>query len=129
MLELNNIYNEDAILGLQQIQDESIDLIIADPPYFKVISENSSLINCSDNSIFSSSIFSSLLFNLSITYYFKLTSELCSKLEYPYKPLLGYFSSIVIFYNIFFIPQMSDIFFYLSTLHLLLFWLHQIIFS
>lgn len=39
MLELNNIYNEDAILGLQQIQDESIDLIIADPPYFKVISE------------------------------------------------------------------------------------------
>lgn len=39
MLELNNIYNEDAILGLQQIQDESIDLIIADPTYFKVISE------------------------------------------------------------------------------------------
>lgn len=39
MFELNNIYNQDAVLGLKQIQDESIDLIIADPPY--VISKES----------------------------------------------------------------------------------------
>lgn len=39
MLQFNNIYNEDAISGLKQVQDESIDLLIADPPYFKVINE------------------------------------------------------------------------------------------
>ena len=49
MLELNNIYNEDAILGLQQIQDESIDLIIADPPYFKVISEKCDYLQRTEN--------------------------------------------------------------------------------
>lgn len=38
-LELNNIYNEDCISGMKKIEDESIDLIIADPPYFKVINE------------------------------------------------------------------------------------------
>ena len=27
------IYNEDCLLGLSKIQDESIDLVIADPPY------------------------------------------------------------------------------------------------
>ena len=36
MFKLNNIYNEDAVSGLKQIENESIDLIIADPPYFKV---------------------------------------------------------------------------------------------
>ena len=39
MLQFNNIYNEDAISGLKQVQDGSIDLLIADPPYFKVINE------------------------------------------------------------------------------------------
>lgn len=39
MFELNNIYNQDAVLGLQQIQEKSIDLIVADPPY--VISKES----------------------------------------------------------------------------------------
>jgi DNA modification methylase len=39
-LELNRIYNEDCIKGMKKhIKDESIDLIIADPPYFKVIGE------------------------------------------------------------------------------------------
>lgn len=38
-LKLNNIYNEDCISGMKKIDDESVDLIIADPPYFKVINE------------------------------------------------------------------------------------------
>jgi len=39
-MELNVIHNIDCIKGLSQhIEDESIDLIISDPPYFKVISE------------------------------------------------------------------------------------------
>jgi DNA (cytosine-5-)-methyltransferase len=40
LLKLDIIYNEDCILGINdKIYDESIDLIIADPPYFKVIGE------------------------------------------------------------------------------------------
>lgn len=39
MLEFNNIYNEDSINGMKKIKDESIDLIVADPPYFKVINQ------------------------------------------------------------------------------------------
>ena len=40
MIELNKIYNEDCVIGMKEkISDESIDLIIADPPYFKVIGE------------------------------------------------------------------------------------------
>lgn len=39
-METNIIYNEDCINGLSlMLADESVDLIIADPPYFKVISE------------------------------------------------------------------------------------------
>ncbi len=39
-MELNKIYNEDCIIGMKEkIPDESIDLIIADPPYFKVVGE------------------------------------------------------------------------------------------
>lgn len=39
-METNIIYNEDCIRGLsQKISDESIDLVVADPPYFKVIGE------------------------------------------------------------------------------------------
>lgn len=39
-MELNKIYNMDCISGMSQIlPDESVDLIIADPPYFKVIGE------------------------------------------------------------------------------------------
>lgn len=36
MLELNNIYNTDCIEGLKLLPDESVDLIIADPPYFNI---------------------------------------------------------------------------------------------
>lgn len=39
-MKINKIYNQDCIKGMQLlIPDESIDLIIADPPYFKVIDE------------------------------------------------------------------------------------------
>lgn len=39
-MDTNIIYNEDCILGMKEkIDDESIDLVIADPPYFKVIGE------------------------------------------------------------------------------------------
>jgi len=39
-MDLNTIYKEDCITGMQShILDESIDLIVADPPYFKVIGQ------------------------------------------------------------------------------------------
>ena len=31
--KINKIYNQDCILGMKNIPDESFDLIIADPPY------------------------------------------------------------------------------------------------
>jgi site-specific DNA-methyltransferase (adenine-specific) len=33
LIELNKIYNEDCILGMKKIQDNSVDIIICDPPY------------------------------------------------------------------------------------------------
>ena len=33
MLELNKIYNEDCLEGMKKIPDESIDLVVTDPPY------------------------------------------------------------------------------------------------
>ena len=33
MLELNKIYNEDCLEGMKQIEDNSVDLIVTDPPY------------------------------------------------------------------------------------------------
>ncbi len=39
-MEINRIYNQDCVSGMRAlIRDESADLIIADPPYFKVIGE------------------------------------------------------------------------------------------
>ena len=39
-MELNVIYNADCIPGMiEKLENESVDLIIADPPYFKVIGE------------------------------------------------------------------------------------------
>ena len=40
MLELNRIYNMDCLEGMQEIPDKSIDLVIADPPYFQVMRED-----------------------------------------------------------------------------------------
>lgn len=37
--EYNVIYNKDSIEGMSSLTDESIDLIISDPPYFKVINQ------------------------------------------------------------------------------------------
>ena len=37
-METNIIHNIDCIDGLRKIPDKSVDLVIADPPYFKVIS-------------------------------------------------------------------------------------------
>ena len=39
MIELNKIYNEDCLEGMKAIEDNSIDLAVADPPYWKVINE------------------------------------------------------------------------------------------
>ena len=39
-LELNRIYQRDVVDGLKMIPDNSVDLIVADPPYFKVKKEN-----------------------------------------------------------------------------------------
>ena len=36
MLEINKIYNQDCVEGLNQFQDNSIDLIVTDPPYLHV---------------------------------------------------------------------------------------------
>jgi len=33
LLEMNQIYNEDCILGMKKLKDESVDIIICDPPY------------------------------------------------------------------------------------------------
>lgn len=33
MLKLNKIYNMDCLEGLKQLDDNSIDLIVTDPPY------------------------------------------------------------------------------------------------
>ena len=41
MLELNKIYNEDCLVGMRQMNDKSIDLIVTDPPY-KLTSRGSS---------------------------------------------------------------------------------------
>lgn len=39
-MELNKIYNMDCVIGMRNIlANESVDLIIADPPYFKVVGE------------------------------------------------------------------------------------------
>lgn len=39
-METNRIYNVDCIKGLKEnVIDESVDLVIADPPYFKVVNE------------------------------------------------------------------------------------------
>lgn len=39
-MELNRIYHKDCVSGMREkIDDESVDLVIADPPYFKVASE------------------------------------------------------------------------------------------
>lgn len=39
MLELNKIYNEDCLEIMRRLPEESVDLIIADPPYFEVKGE------------------------------------------------------------------------------------------
>lgn len=33
VLSINKIYNEDCLIGMRQMQDKSIDLIVTDPPY------------------------------------------------------------------------------------------------
>nr|WP_260135188.1 DNA methyltransferase [Lactococcus lactis] len=33
MIELNKIYNEDCLEGMKRIPDNSVDLIVTDPPY------------------------------------------------------------------------------------------------
>lgn len=38
-MELNKIYNIDCIEYMRTLQDESVDLIIADPPYLQVVKE------------------------------------------------------------------------------------------
>ena len=40
MIKINKLYNEDCIVGMKKIDSESIDLVISDPPYFKVINQS-----------------------------------------------------------------------------------------
>jgi len=37
MIEINKIYNLDCVEGLNQLQDSSVDLVVVDPPYYKVM--------------------------------------------------------------------------------------------
>lgn len=37
--EINDIYNEDCLLGMSKLPDGCVDLVIADPPYWKVIGQ------------------------------------------------------------------------------------------
>ena len=39
-LKLNRIYNEDVLEGLKKIPDQTCQIIIADPPYFRAIKED-----------------------------------------------------------------------------------------
>lgn len=39
MIEINKIYNEDCLKTLSKMDSESVDLIIADPPYFEICGE------------------------------------------------------------------------------------------
>ena len=39
MIEVDQIYNQDCLEGMKQIADGTVDLIIADPPYWKVVGE------------------------------------------------------------------------------------------
>jgi DNA modification methylase len=39
MIEIDQIYNEDCLEGMKRIDDGTVDLIIADPPYWKVVGE------------------------------------------------------------------------------------------
>lgn len=65
MLETNKIYNMDCLEGLRQMEDESVDLVLTDPPYnINVVSQrgtNKSLENDNLNQY----AFKSLLFELS----------------------------------------------------------------
>ena len=36
---VNNIYNAESIESMRKLSDESIDLVVADPPYWKVVGE------------------------------------------------------------------------------------------
>ena len=38
-INLNQLHNKDCVVYMQTLPDESVDLIIADPPYFKVVNE------------------------------------------------------------------------------------------
>lgn len=38
-MELNKIYNMDCLEYMRTLPNESVDLIIADPPYFQVVKE------------------------------------------------------------------------------------------
>ena len=44
MIELNKIYNEDCIKGMQQIEDNFIDITITSPPYDNLRTYNNSLV-------------------------------------------------------------------------------------
>ena len=35
--DINKIYNEDMLQGIKRLDDSSVDLIIADPPYYKIV--------------------------------------------------------------------------------------------
>lgn len=39
MIEINKIYNENCLESMKKIDDGSIDLIIADPPYFQIVKD------------------------------------------------------------------------------------------
>ena len=39
MIEIDQIYNQDCLEGMKRIDDGTVDLIIADPPYWKVVGE------------------------------------------------------------------------------------------
>ena len=40
MIEINKVYNEDCLIGMQNIDNDSIDCIICDLPYFKVVDDS-----------------------------------------------------------------------------------------
>ena len=48
MLELNKVYNEDCLIGMQKLDDSSIDLVVTSPPYDNLRSYNGFSFNYKD---------------------------------------------------------------------------------
>lgn len=76
-MELNKIYNEDCLIGIKRIPDESVDLIVTDPPY------NTTDCEWDKNVLISKNLREELLRVL------KPTGSICIFAQYPFSFIVG----------------------------------------